>query len=254
MSHLDAERLMSLAMGEPAGEQERDHLEGCAECSLELAELEYTVTVGRSTATIGDIEAPPERVWARITEELGLGTGVAQETSAPVAFVEDEPTEPGVRDTGRPAAITAAGRPRGWRMMFALAATVALAFAAVGTWALIQPGAPKQVAAATLEAFPAHPEAFGEAIVREGRDGVREITVTLDAAEAEEGFREVWLITADASALVSLGVIDGREAVFPVPEGVDLHEFVLVDVSLEPVDDDPAHSGDSIVRGELSFA
>ena len=36
-----------------------------------------------------------------------------------------------------------------------------------------------------------------------------------------------------------------------VPAGIDPAQFALVDVSREPVDGEPAHSGDSIVRGLL---
>jgi anti-sigma-K factor RskA len=78
--------------------------------------------------------------------------------------------------------------------------------------------------------------------------------VDLDDGEQGDGFREVWLIKADASALVSLGVLEGSTGVFEVPDGIDLREYVLVDISLEPEDGDPDHSGDSIVRGELGFA
>ena len=62
--------------------------------------------------------------------------------------------------------------------------------------------------------------------------------------------REVWLIRSDASGLAGLGLY-GSSGRFAVPEGIDLDEFTLVDVSAEPVDGNPAHSGDSIVRGEL---
>jgi hypothetical protein len=37
-----------------------------------------------------------------------------------------------------------------------------------------------------------------------------------------------------------------------VPDGVDTAEFPVVDVSAEADDGDPAHSGDSIVRGTLT--
>ncbi|WP_179488355.1 anti-sigma factor [Microbacterium immunditiarum] len=245
MSHLDPERMTLLAIGEPATDDERAHLAGCDQCALDLAQLEYTVAVGRSTATLGDLEAPPERVWRGIVDELGLtGSGAQADESSrmpPPAPSADEPPAP--------------ERPRrGIRILYALAASVAVILVAVGTWAFVQQATPTQIAAATLDAFPAHPTAVGEAVVVEEADGTREVRVTLDAAEAEDGFREVWLITADASALVSLGVMEGDEAVFTVPRDVDLHEYVLVDVSLEPEDGDPAHSGDSIVRGELNFA
>ena len=58
----------------------------------------------------------------------------------------------------------------------------------------------------------------------------------------------------DGQALISLGVLDDSSGTFRVPDSVDLDEYRLVDISFEPVDGDPAHSGDSIVRGELDFA
>ncbi len=89
--------------------------------------------------------------------------------------------------------------------------------------------------------------------MEERPDGTFAVRVKVDADAAPDTFREVWLITADASALVSLGVMDGEEQTFAVPADVDLRDYVLVDVSQEPVDGDPTHSGDSIVRGELTF-
>ena len=63
--------------------------------------------------------------------------------------------------------------------------------------------------------------------------------------------REVWLIKADASGLISIGFLDGDTGTFTIPDGVNLSEYPLVDVSAEPADGNPAHSGNSIVRGEL---
>jgi anti-sigma-K factor RskA len=67
-----------------------------------------------------------------------------------------------------------------------------------------------------------------------------------------DGLREVWLLRADASGLVSLGLLDGATGRFSIPAGIDLAEFPVVDVSAEPADGNPGHSGDSIVRGTLS--
>lgn len=232
MAHLDPDRLALIALGEPAVDAERAHLEECDTCALELAELEYTVVVGRATVGLGELQAPPERVWERISDELRLG-GEPEETPVPQ----------------RPAAR----RRRGLRLVFALAASVALVLAAIGTWTLVRQAQPVEIASATLDAFPGHPSASGTAIVVERSDGRRQVEVDLDDDERGDGFREVWLITADASDLVSLGVLEGATGTFPVPAGLDLREFVLVDISQEPDDADPSHSGDSIVRGELAF-
>lgn len=251
MPHLDPDRLSLIALGEPATDAERAHLDVCDECALELAELEHTVVVGRSTVGVGDLEAPPERVWDRIAEELRLGDPVAQvggDAPAATAAASVSPAEPAADTTGP------ARRKRGMRMLFALAASFALIVAAVGTWTIVRQTQPVEVASATLDAFPAHPGAAGTAVVVEKPDGERQVEVDLQDDERVEGFREVWLITADASAIVSLGVLEGSTGVFPVPDDIDLREYVLVDISQEPSDGDPAHSGDSIVRGELGFA
>jgi hypothetical protein len=243
MSHLDPERLSLLAIGDAATPEERAHLEVCDECSLDLAELEYTVTVGRSTVALGDLESPPERVWDRIADELRLSNASTADSAGDAAS-----------ESTRPAQAVPARRGRGFRVMFALAASVALIVVSVGTWMLVRPAEPIEVASASLEAFPDHPGAHGEAVVVETADGERKVEVQLDASDSGDGFREVWLITADASALVSLGILEGSEGVFDVPDDVDLADYVLVDISQEPEDGDPAHSGDSIVRGELGFA
>lgn len=253
MSHLDPERLALIAMEKSTTDAERDHLESCDACSLELAELEHTVLIGRSTLNLGVLESPPDRVWDAILDEVRAqsddggdehppaGAGPAPETAAsPSAASESEPPAPGRR------------RRRLSRLLLTLAASIAAVVAVVGTWNLVRPPESIEIASASLAAFPDHPGAAGAAQVNELPDGERTVTVSLDAA-AGEGFREVWLITADASALVSLGELEGSEGTFVVPDDIDLRDYVLVDVSQEPLDGDPAHSGDSIVRGELDF-
>ena len=123
---------------------------------------------------------------------------------------------------------------------------------AVYPWCLVA-GATLASAALNIAHAPDHPAAEGSAIVEEEPDGSLVVRVAVTADAAPDTFREVWLITADASALVSLGVLEGSEQTFPIPSDVDLKDYVLVDVSQEPEDGDANHSGDSIVRGELTF-
>lgn len=255
MSHLDPDRLALVALGEPMSRDESTHVEQCDDCTIELFELRRTVVVGRSTIDMDDLESPPQRVWDRIAAEIAdLPEGAADSDRADVATVAA--TAPATPTTmAAAAAEPAPGRTRLLtRALFGLAAGTAVILAVVGVWSLVRPAQVVEVAAASLAAFPDHPDAEGSAIVVEESDGEQLVRVELDTDEADDGFREVWLITADASALVSLGVLEGREGEFVVPEGIDIHEYVLVDVSQEPMDGDPAHSGDSIVRGELDFA
>jgi anti-sigma-K factor RskA len=196
---------------------------------------------------VGELETPPERVWDRVIEEVRAQPEVAASVipddasvASPPAVAEDQPDQRRKRGRGR--------------MLFALAASIAAVLAIAGVWSLVRTTQPAEIASATLDAFPDHPDAVGTARVTELADGERTLTVSLDDVDESEGFREVWLITADASDLVSLGELDGKTGTFVVPADVDLRDFVLVDISQEPLDGDPAHSGDSIVRGQLDFS
>lgn len=233
--HLDPEQLALMAMGEPvASPADSVHLAECPDCTQELQELARAVQVGRSTIDVGDLETPDPVVWTRIAEELQL-------TAA------NEPAETALT---RPPA----DRRSRLRTFWSLAAAVALlAGVGLGGWILGQRSALVPVAEAALAPFPDHPGAEGSALVEQKSDGQQIVRVTLDAADTPDTYREVWLINADASALISLGVLDGTEGTFPIPAGVDLEDYVLVDISQEPIDGDPDHSGDSIVRGQLAF-
>ena len=90
---------------------------------------------------------------------------------------------------------------------------------------------------------------FGRA--RRSRWGVFTRLETNDV-DADDGFLEVWLIDSSVERLVSLGPLrsDGR---YELPAGLDPGSFPVVDVSAEPVDGNPTHSGDSRLRGTLEF-
>ena len=106
------------------------------------------------------------------------------------------------------------------------------------------------LASATLEPLPGWSET-GSAQVRTAPDGTRSLVVDLDDAPGVEGYLEVWLLKPDVSGLVSLGTLDGTSGTFALPADLDLAQFPVVDVSDEPLDGDPAHSGVSVVRGAL---
>jgi anti-sigma-K factor RskA len=61
---------------------------------------------------------------------------------------------------------------------------------------------------------------------------------------------ELWVINNDVSDMHSLGTVtsDGR---FSLPQGVTADDFPIVDISIEPRDGDPTHSGQSVLRGSF---
>ena len=157
-------------------------------------------------------------------------------------------------DAGATVHSLAERRRRPWVGIVAAAAAVALvASAGTALWASFSPAEqPTILASATLDAFPAWPDSTGEAKLEQLPDGTRVIDVNFDAPATDGGYREVWLITTDATALVSLGIVEGTSGQFTVPDGLDVTNYALVDISEEQFDGNPAHSGDSIVRGQLS--
>ncbi|SIT69179.1 anti-sigma factor domain-containing protein [Microbacterium sp. RU33B] len=284
MSHLDPEQLALIALGEPvASTEERAHLVACPACAADVAEMAHAVGVARSTIDEAELEAPPVRVWSSIVDELALGGDVAGDPFAVAEPIADSTPEPASDSassaSGEPSAESSSGavpepgseaaiggssrrtrrdrargrRPRTSRIMWVLAASLAVVFAiGAGTWITAANLRPLSVATAALDAFPDHPAAVGSAEVDEARDGRRTLRVSLDGTDDSDDYREVWLIRNDGAALISLGVLEGTSGSFPIPDGVDLSEYDLVDISLEPIDGDPGHSGDSIVRGQLT--
>ncbi|MBX9243987.1 anti-sigma factor, partial [Actinotalea ferrariae] len=144
-------------------------------------------------------------------------------------------------------------RPRTAWIALAAAAGVVVGGAGatlVPRWLDAGPDEAEVLAEAQLDPLPGW-EATGQAVVEVAADGSRELVLTVDEQDGEDGYREVWLIDREVTRLVSLGVLRGSEGRFTVPDGLDLDDFAVVDVSEEPFDGDPAHSGDSVVRGIL---
>jgi hypothetical protein len=285
VSHLDPDQLALIALGEPvASDEEREHLASCRECAADVAEMTHAVVVARSTMDETELDVPSARVWDRIAEELALSPAVAAdplgaqaqtlhrstftaldaegEAPPPAETPAPTPAEPGPTEPGPvPPAVadTPPAEPKPRRrslgVLWALAASIALVLVVgTGVWIGFGRLAPTPIATAALEAFPSHPEAVGTAEVEESRDGARTLIVTLEGEAQADEYREVWLIRNDGAALISVGVLEGKTGSFPIPDGVDLSEYDLVDISFEPIDGDPAHSGDSIVRGQLEPA
>lgn len=252
MSHLDPEQLALLALGEPvASDEERTHLDGCPQCASDIAALAHAATVGRATVDDSELELPRTAVWDRIHDELRLGTAVASDPLRPAGEADARhPFGADAAPSHRPAPRKGPSRRAWWTLAASIAA---IGVVGVGTWAAVSSAQPALIATATLEPFPDHPDAAGSAEVDEDRSGDRTLRVTVDGTTDSDEYREVWLIRGDGTALISLGVLDAGTGSFTIPANVDLTEYDLVDVSFEPVDGDPAHSGNSIVRGPLSF-
>ena len=130
----------------------------------------------------------------------------------------------------------------------AMAAAAAATVGVLGVSAFLgQAESSSYIAQATNEALP---EAFdGTATASVNSDATRiEIAFSSDLPDAEPV--ELWLIKPDLSDMVSLGLVE-TDGTFAVPTGVDVSEYSVVDLSIEPDDGDATHSGRSILRGQL---
>ena len=287
MLHCDPESLALRSLGEGgASPDEEAHLATCAQCQAELASLRAVVTTARDGGPV-EIEQPSPAVWDRIRTELALSTAAPAVThgtvsaprgaglaSDPVPSQRDAqqpaiqaPTAPGSGTPGSGSPAEPAGdapvvsldarrarrsRPAMWLM--AAAAVGGIAVGGVVTAALMSTSsAPQATVAASVDLAPLPDwDAAGTADLTVTEDGQQVLVVTVDAdAPASDGFQEVWLIDTEVSGMVSLGILDGTTGEFAIPAGVDVGDFPIVDVSLEPFDGDPTHSGDSIVRGQI---
>jgi Anti-sigma-K factor rskA len=234
--HVDAELLALHALGESLPTDAAHHLAGCATCEAEIASLRQVVGLGRSLGGDDVLVPPPDSAWLQIAAETGVDPATLRYVElAPAA---DTPPLPPQRRT--------------WWALAAAAAGILVGAAAVVGWQTLDDDGAAAVASAVLDPL-ADPDATGTATVNE-IDGRRELSVDLDAESGQDAYLEVWLLSPDASQLVSLGVMHGESGTFSVPDGLDLAAFPVVDVSVEPLDGDPAHSGDSVVRGTLDQA
>lgn len=258
MTHLDDETLALFALGDASPDaNQQEHLRTCSRCAAEVESLTRLVSIGRTARGV-EIEQPPATVWNGIHAELGLSDELVdvprQRTS--ISSVLDVADVPGASTPDPPTAdhqdavVTALPqRPvtRWWLVAAALVLGVVTGI--VGSSLLSQSDDPQVLAEAVLEPFPEW-SASGAARVEENSDGSRAVVVDLSAPSG--GLREVWLIDPDTSGLISLGLLSGTSGTFSIPADLDLSRFSVVDVSDEPDDGDPAHSGNSIVRGPFS--
>lgn len=282
MTHTDPDVLALLALGESAGTADDvDHVARCGECADRLDEFAAVVAAGRTLAAAGRLDRPGDHVWAGISSELGLAPEVVPEvvatrpggTAAPSAAASASASsasaaQPGPASvsstTAAPASPAAAPvtplgprrAARGRRAAWLAVAAGVLVVGGVGTTLVLGSlgsGQGDVLAEATLDALPAWPDATGSAEVREV-DGERVLSVNVTRDSPPDTVREVWLISSDLTKLVSVGLLATDEGTFPLPEDIDLAEYSVVDVSAEPLDGDPGHSADSIVRGGLRSA
>ncbi|MET9252719.1 anti-sigma factor [Streptomyces sp. NPDC003717] len=231
MNHTDDDTLTLMALGESPSVPDAAHVRGCARCTRELNALRQVVrAVASPAAGAPDLLEPPPEVWESIAGELGLAEPPAPADPAP-------PARSGPRRLGRFTVLLAA----------CAALLGASAGSAVTWWATRD----EPASTATEGRRIASLRAGSAGYARLDTGGAhRTLDITVEGLPRNAGYFEVWLMDSTHTKLVSVGVLgpDGRAAL-PVPDTLDLREYPVVDVSVQPYNGRPDHSGNSVVRG-----
>lgn len=181
---------------------------------------------------------------ARRLGTLGDADLVPPAPAAIFAAIEAELAEPPTV-----VALTARRRPRA-ALVLGIAAAVLVGVVAAGVaWTGDTDSEPRREQIA-LVALPGFEGVTGTATL-EVDGAARSVGVALTDVDVPEGSHlELWLLDAAVEELVPLGELAGTGP-HQLPEAVDLTVTPIVDVSLEPDDGNPAHSGTSVARGSL---
>ncbi|MFJ5991331.1 anti-sigma factor [Lentzea sp. NPDC092896] len=228
MAHADPDLLTLMALGETVTDESTvEHVRFCAVCRTELASLREVVEIGRETRSERDLPMPSEDVW------LGIAAETGQKNS--------------------PAAVVPLGRARGWRPLLAVAAVAAIAGSA-GTIIVDRVTTSDSVIVdqvlvqAELTRLPSAPTtANGTARVVRTADRTV-LRVSVDGMPAPEGLYQVWLFDGVAT-MIPLGVLTSGQVDLPVPPGVDLATYRVVDVSAQRLGQQ--EHGTSVLQGNL---
>jgi len=256
--HYDEETLAVLALGESGVTADNEaHLTTCQRCRDEVDQLKAVVATARLVSVQDRPVTPPDQVWQRILAEVRQPALAADPLqSIPVGPTEDsrEPViEPSVIEPSV-VQLTRRGRKLSPVVLAVAAGLVGLLVGTGATLALTRDQSPPTASLAQIVLEPLDaPTAHGTAVLDLAAGNQRTLTVHVQGLPAAPGaFYEVWLMNAAPQRLISLGVLDATHAgVFQIPPGLDLSHYPVVDISLQPFNGSPAHSGNSAVRGTL---
>jgi hypothetical protein len=239
VNHADPDQLAGLALDPTDGPEDvREHAATCPEC----AGLVAAFTGVRRRTGADPLVAPPARVRAQVLADVRAGEPAGDPAPLPVP---DELA----RRRGIPLWLAAVA-----------AALALLAGVGLGRWGMGATEAPEAVppvdtgtvvAAATLTALDSDADR-GEASAVQSEDT---FAIRVSATELGDGpgVHEVWLINVDGVRMISIGLLaSGDEGEFAVPMELIEQGYRIVDISVEPDDGDPTHSGVSLARGELA--
>ncbi|MGY2066978.1 anti-sigma factor domain-containing protein [Blastococcus sp. SYSU DS0619] len=258
MTHCQPEQLALAALREPLPDDDAAHLASCEDCRSEVRSLQRAVdavAVPEFAASVAPV-APPASVWAGIAAATGVSPAPRSEASAatapapPVAVARPAPVAAPPEDPPAGAQVLPFRSRRPRVLLMAAAGLVGAVVGAGAVAVLDRTDDVEPLAAVALDQLADAP-ASGRAEVVVRDDGSRALQVDLEAPDLDGEYYEIWLIEPDVVEMVPLGVLRPGNQTFELPAGLDLAAYPIVDVSVEPLDGDPAHSGVSVARGQL---
>lgn len=253
MSHLDDESLAAVALGD-GRPQDADHVAQCEQCRSEVASFSSVAALAAGASGAGALLTPPERVWDAIRAEVAEVAPSAADGTEPLQAVDPSPAaQPTSASAVKDELAPRRRRAPAWAMVAAAVGGAVLGAGAVIaglTLGTADAGA-TVVAEAPLADLATEAEA-GRAVLETREDGTEVLVVDTDFSELDDAYLEVWLIDENVEGMVSLGHLTGDRTEFVLPAGFDTSAFPIVDISVEPLDGVPTHSGDSVTRGVLT--
>lgn len=211
--------------------------------------------------TVADthLEAPPADLWSRIE------AAVAQPSVAPVHDIgraapstPRRDAEPPARDGGEVIPLRARqASVRSRRPVLAAivgaAAALVLVVGTLAVWRGSDAATVAEVALSNDTLDPLGRDSTGAAKLVELGDGAFALDIDVKALPSgAAGFFELWIIDPKVEGMFSLGPVEAGRSRYPLPSGVDWRAYPIVDISIEPLDGVPTHSGKSVLRGVLT--
>lgn len=187
----------------------------------------------RSATTAVEASEPSPGTWAAIAAATGIDPEVGAVAGRPAG-------------SGVPARLDR----RSW-LLAGGALVVGAALGAAGS-RLVDSRREEVLGRAVLTPLDQPDESLGRAELRNREPGYALVVEVPEGARNPEGYVEVWLINVDGQRMVSVGVFPANtSATFHIDDALIEAGYLIVDLSNEPFDDEPRHSGDTIMRGEL---
>ena len=233
------------------------------DCGICMSDQEFDefATLARSITPEDRVRhEPPPELWSRIAaglvEDSESATDTEQTSSASSDQVIDLATHRPNSDT--PLDLTSAeelagGDPRFSSRLLLVAAAALVAILLGGSLIIASTGGDANTVYAADISNTDLPEPFdGAGTVTLEIDDDPMIVIDFDTDVPTDENVEIWILRADGSEIIPVGTVEPGDTTWDWPTGFDPAEFPLIDLSIEPDDGDPTHSGRSILRGELT--